>query len=373
MDFSLTTLFVLPVSNTLPTTGTTANLVANQFGVFKPDYTPATAGNVASQPYIILAQGRPVALPGVGTEKSDKIYLKNVIEWFKVTAHATVSQQITDISDFTASCSEDVTISVRIRSFYADTGYFNGLTKSWTLTTPCCDCGSDPCTDIDGADIQALVQNFVDLINAETTTNFDSTASFILAERIGTGSTTKLRLIARTLSPEPVTVDPTNFPFQYDRVYFWAWAYKGPVSSQDYNVWDACDSFATVTKIQDTTYPRGSSAEVAQLERDYNSYNTAPIAKQLFSDINFNQAFSSQVVAGTYYDFYYLKFKSPMNNQWNATVEQDEAVIIVNPTTINTGTIAVLTAFLGTPVDESGSLATTTTSTSSTTTSTTTV
>lgn len=372
MDFSLTTAFILPTSNTLPTTGTTATLTANQFGVFKPDYTPASTGNVGSQPYIVLVQGRPAILPGTTTKKSDKIYLNKIVEWYKVTAHPTVQQQITDISNFSAACGEDVTISVRIRSFYADTAYFNGLTKSWTLTTPCCDCGSDPCTDIDPTDKQALVQNFVDLINGESTTNANSVKSFIIAERIGTGANTILRLIAKPLAAEPITADPTNFTYQYNRVYFWAFAYKGPETSQDYNVWDACDPFATITRVQETTYPRGSSAEVLQIERNYHSYNTAPIDKQLFSDINFNQSYVSQVVDGTYYDFYYLKFKSPMNNAWNATVEQDEAVILCNPTGQNSTTIAVLTTFLGSPIDKSGSNFTTTTTTSSTTTTTTT-
>src|SRR4051812_30965447 len=98
MDFSLTTLFVLGATNTLPTTGSTANLTAGQFGVFKPDYTPATAGTVAAQPYILLAQGRQQNYPGVGTKKSDKIYLENVTEWYKVTANSSVLPHIVTFS-----------------------------------------------------------------------------------------------------------------------------------------------------------------------------------------------------------------------------------------------------------------------------------
>ncbi len=39
MDFSLTTLFVVPVGNALPSSGSTQDLVAGKFGFFKPDYS----------------------------------------------------------------------------------------------------------------------------------------------------------------------------------------------------------------------------------------------------------------------------------------------------------------------------------------------
>jgi hypothetical protein len=363
MDFSLTTLFVLPASNTLPTTGTNADLVANQFGIFKPDYSPATAGNVAAQKYIILSQGRQAELPGVGTKDSDFIYLKNVQEWYKVTAHSTASVQITDITDFTAVCGEDVTVSLRLQSFYINTAFFNGLTRSFTITTPCCECGDDPCSDVDA---EGLIDQFVTLINADTGLN--GVAQFVIAEKVFDGSDPFLRINGRQVAAEPTRCDPSAFPYQYDRIMFWAFAYKGPETSQDYNVWDSCDPFATVETVQESTYLRGTSKEVAKLEKDYWSYNTAPIVKRLFKWDIFNGGFTSQVTDGTYYDFYYLKFLSPMNNSWNPTIQQDEAVIIANPTGQNAGTIAVLTAFLGTPTDESGDDFTTTTSTTTTTT-----
>lgn len=362
-DFSLTTLFILPASNTLPTTGSTANLTANQFGVFKPDYTPATAVTVVDQPYILLAQGRNVTLPGVGTKKSDKIYADSILKWEKVTAFSTAANQITDVSDFTAKCGEDVTISIRLKSFYVDTGYYNGLTKSFTITTPCCDCGDDPCEDVDA---EALVDQFVELINAEAgTRNANNVADYVIAERIGSGSGSKLRINGRVLATEPTSADPTAYPLNYDRLYFWVFAYKGPETSQDYAVADTCDPFATVETVQESTYPRGTSKEVTQLEKWYWSYNTAPIAKRLWPNVNFNGAYTTQVVDGTYYDFYLLKFKDPSNNQsWNPiSINQDETVLICNPTGQNAGTIAVLTAYLGLPVDETGPTTTTTTTT----------
>jgi hypothetical protein len=345
MDFSKTTVFILPVSNTLPTTGSTADLTANQFGIFKPDYTPATALNVSAQPYVMFAQGRPMTLPGVGTKKSDKIFLKNVVDWYAASAVNTADAMVWDITDFSAVCGEDVTISIRARSFYLDTAYYNGLTKSFTITTPCCDCGDDPCTTVDVAD---LIDQFVELINADNDIN--SISTYITASNVGD---TTLRLTGNALASEPRTADPTNFPFQYDRLYFWAWAYKGPETSQDYNVWDSCDPFATTTETTNSTYLRGSYLEALKLERDYNSYNTAPIARVLWSNINFDGSYLSQVVTDTFYDFYYLKFKDEVNNSNNPVVPQDLACIILNPTGQNTGTIAVLTNFLGTPRDVS--------------------
>lgn len=347
MDFSLTTLYVLPTTNTLPTTGNTSNLTANQFGVFKPDYTPATTGNIAAQPYIMLAQGRPQTLPGVGTKKSDKIFLSNVIDWYKVAAITSAVPQIITFSNFSATCGEDVTISLRLKSFYLDTAYFNGLTKSYTITTPCCDCGTDPCTE---TDIAALVASFVALINGDTT--FNSPGKYVTASSSGSGSSTDLIITGKVLAAEPVSADPTAFPFQYDRLYFWGFAYKGPETSQDYNVWDSCDPFATVTTTQISTYETGSSLEAKQLEKNYNSYNTAAIARRLWSNVNFNGAFLTQVVDGTFYDFYYLKYKNPKNNAWQAVVAQDESVILLNPTGQNATTITLLSDFLGAPVTE---------------------
>lgn len=363
MDFSLTTLYVLGSSNTLPTTGSTANLTAGQFGVFKPDYSPATAANVASQPYMLLAQGRQQNYSGVGTKKSDKIYLSNVTEWYKVTANSTVTPQITTISAFNVSCGEDVTISLRLKSFYIDTGYFNGKTQSWTLKTPCCDCGTDPCDTVSDADMILLIDDFIDKINDTningnnprgiSTTNQNSISSFVTASRGGTSGARTLIVTGKTLASEPTSADPTVFMYQFDRLYFWAYAYKGPATSQDFAVWDSCDPFATVTTSQNSNYVCGDSKQAKQLEKNFWSNNTAQIAKRIWSNVNFNGAFTSEVVDGTYYDFYYLKYANPRKLPWVASVAQDESVIILNPTGTNTGTIAVLTAFLGTAIDES--------------------
>ena len=70
-DFSLTTLFVVPVGQTtFPSTGSTQDLTAGQVGVFTNTYvgtnTPGTA------PYFYIAQGRTNTYLQ-GSKRSDKI------------------------------------------------------------------------------------------------------------------------------------------------------------------------------------------------------------------------------------------------------------------------------------------------------------
>ena len=65
MDFSLTSVFVVPVGNTLPTTGSSENLTNGQFGVFKDrSWTAATAGNISTASFIEFGQGRPTSYLG---------------------------------------------------------------------------------------------------------------------------------------------------------------------------------------------------------------------------------------------------------------------------------------------------------------------
>ncbi len=366
MDFSLSTLYVLPSVNTLPTTGSTANLTAGQFGVFNPNYTPTTLGTIAAQPYILLAQGRQIALPGVGTKKSDKIVLANVTEWYKITANSSILPQIVTFTNFDNTvCGQDVTISLRLKSFYIDTGYFNGKTQSYTLTTPCCNCGDDPCSTISDEDLINLIKDFVDKINDTNINgnnplgpgnkNANSISMYVTAAYVaGSGAGDRsMTVTGNTLPDEPTTPDPTVFSYQYDRLYFWGFAYKGPATSQDYNVWDSCDPFATVTTTQTSTFINGDSKQAKQLEKNFWSNNTAQIAKRLWSNVNFNGAYVSEVVDGTFYDFYYLKYANPRKLPWVANVAQDESVIILNPTGQNATAIAMLVAFLGAPIDES--------------------
>lgn len=359
-------LFVIPSSNSLPTTGGPQALSAGQFGVYNQSYTAVTSGTIAASDYIILAQGRNVDLPGVGTKKSAFIYPDEVTEWYKIQAHDTASVMIWDVTDFSAKCGQDVTISLRVKSKQADIGYFNGITKSYTIVTPCCECGDDPCTEVDP---EALVDEFVAKINADTIVN-----QFVIAERLGSGDTSSLRVHGKPVAAENQYQDPSVNQHWFDRVIFWVWAYHGPETTQNFMVWDACEPFATTTKVQDATYITGSSNEVKLIETWYNGNMEPPIGQMRYRHDIYNSFFESMVEDGKYYDLYYLKFNQKVNRNWNPTVPQDCMVVLAVPTGETSTLETLLETYLGAATDESGSLftTTTTTTTSSTTTTTTT-
>lgn len=369
MDFSLTTVYVVPPSNTLATTGTTANLAAGQFSVFRPDYTPATNGNIAATKYIMFAQGRIEQFPGLGTKKSDKIYANKVTSWYKVVAEETASVQITDFTDFTLHCDESVSLSLRMLSGYIDISYFNGLTRTFTVKTPCCDCDGDPCAVLSADDTQDVVDEFVAKINAEPTVS-----RFVVAERLGTGLDSSIRVTGLPLDVYGNPCDLIAFPYEYDRTYFWGWVYKDTATTQDLQLFeDPCDPVATATVLQRATYPKGSSDQVAQMEKDYWSYQV-PAFKDFNKDVAFNQFYESYVTPGTFYDQYVLEFETPDKYTWASYVPQDERVVIFVPTG-EAGTLeTMLVTKFGQIENKSAPniTTTTTTSTTSSTTSTTT-
>lgn len=365
MDFSLTTLFVVPSGNTIPTTGSTQDLTAGQTGVFDNAYAPVTAGNAASKPYIYIAQGRSVAVEGLGSKRSDKIYAKNILSWYKVTAEPQIPSQITEVSGFNVKCEEDLTLTFRLMSSYINVSYYNGLTESIWVKAPCCDCGEDPCDTVDAAGVQAIVDEFAAKINASS-----KLSRFLTAIRIGTGATSILRVYGKTLDKYGNACEPNSFTFEYDRLSFWTYGHKGPINTQDLEVYDGCDTFATVTVTQRAQYGRGSSDEIEELENRFYSYQTT--FKHIFNQPAFNGAFESFVTPGTYYDTYYLKFQEPTNDNWADVSGQDETVIIAVPTGTGSGLEAILVAFAGAVTDYSATDRTTTTTTSTTSTTTTT-
>lgn len=357
-------LFVVPSSNSLPTTGGPQALTAGQLGVYNQSYVAVTAGTIAASDYILIAQGRPIDLPGVGTKKSAFIYADEVLEWYKIEAHTTASVMIWDVTAMSAKCGEDVTISLRVKSKQTDIGYFNGITKSYTLTTPCCECGEDPCTE---TDVEALIDDFVTAINADTLVN-----QFVVAQKMVDGDTFKLRIFGKQVAAENQYADPSVNQHWFDRVIFWVYAYHGPETTQNFLVWDACDAFATTTKVQDATYLTGTSDEVKLIETWYDGILEPPIGQNRYRHDIYNSAFESLVEDGVFYDLYYLKFNIKTNRNWNPTVPQDGMVILAVPNGENATLETLLETYLGAATDESGSNFTTTTTTTSTSTTTTT-
>lgn len=173
MDFSLTTLFVLPNGSLVADGFKRENLQKTQFGIFNSRYKAVTtADEAAKSPHIVFGQGRIENVPGLTHKYSDKISRGSLIEWYKTTGSPTAKSQITyagfdgvdNTKTLKAGCDEQYSLTVRARSLYIDTAFAYGLTRTVTVTTPCCeDCG-DNCATIDP---RWLANAFAAKINAE--------------------------------------------------------------------------------------------------------------------------------------------------------------------------------------------------------------
>jgi hypothetical protein len=370
-DFSLTTLFVVPVGNTLPSSGSTQDLTAGQFGLFRSDYTVANAGNIAASPYFYAAQGR-VNTYLQGSKRSDKISgcpsgsscKSNVTEWYKVTGCATVANQVTEVGDWTVKCGEIVTLTLRGHSSYVDTLYFNGFTRSVTVQAPCCDCGGDPCTDVD---VPALIDQFIIKLTQQAPGDNPDNISFntfYQFQRVGNDASAKLVISGKPLTQYGQPCDVAAFPWEYDRFYFRTFVYSGPATTADFIVADRCNFVAEPVITQRSSYPLGTSAEIQQLEKNFYSYQ-AGYLKHLYRMAGYNENFESWVTDGTTYDTYYIKFNEYDKSayQWGDYIMEDSTVIIASPQSLSAAIEAILEAALGTVASDNACITTTSTTT----------
>jgi hypothetical protein len=376
-DFSLTTLFVVPVGQTtLPSAGSTQDLTAGQVGFFRNDYSVATAGNIAAAPYFYVAQGRQNTYLQ-GSKRSDKIKgcpsgsgcSSNVTEWYKVSGCGTPAVQITDVTNWNVQCGEVVTLTLRGHSSYLDTLYFNGFTRSVTVQAPCCDCGADPCADVN---TNALINQFIYQLNlAAPGNNPDNItlSDFYTFENVGG---TILRISGKPLTKYGQPCDIAAFPWEYDRMWFRTFVYQGPATTADFIVADNCDIVANPVVVQRSSYPTGTADEIAQLEKNFYSYQ-AGYLKHLYRMNGYNENFETYVSTGTIYDTYYIKFNQFDRSayQWGDYIYEDSMVILAVPNAATVGNSgiaaaveAVLEAGLGTVVDNNVCITTTTTTTS---------
>ena len=171
MDFSLTTLFVLPNGSLAADGFKRENLKPGQFGVFNSRYKAVTtAGDAAKSPHIVFGQGRIENVPGLTHKYSDKVSRGSLVEWYKTTGNPNAKNQITyagfdgvdPSKTLKAGCDEEYSLTIRGRSLYIDTAFAYGLTRTVTVKTPCCeDCG-DNCETINPI---WLAQEFAKKIN----------------------------------------------------------------------------------------------------------------------------------------------------------------------------------------------------------------
>ncbi len=369
-DFSLTTLFVVPVGNSLPSSGSTQDLTPGQFGIFLNTYAVANAGNIAAAPYFYVAQGRTNTYLE-GSKRSDKIKgcptancRSNVTEWYKTSGCPTPATQVTDVSGFNVKCGEIVTLTLRAHSSYIDTLYYNGFTRSVTVQAPCCDCGADPC---DNVDVPALIDSLVLALQQDAPGNNPDNISFntfYQFQRIGNNSSAILRISGKPLTVYAQPCDVAAFPHEYDRMWFRTFVYSGPATTADFIVADDCNIVATATITQRSSFATGTPEEVAQLEKNYYSYQSSG-PKHLFRMAGYNPLFESFVTAGQTYDLFYIKFNDYDKSayQWGDYIEQDSMVIIASPSGSTAGIEAVLEAALGAVASDNTCITTTSTTT----------
>ena len=370
-DFSLTTLFVVPVGNTLPSSGSTQNLTAGQVGIFLSDYSVATAGNIAGSPYFYVAQGRTNTYLQ-GSKRSDKISgcpggsscKTNVTEWYKSLGCPTPVNQVTDVVDFTVKCGEIVTLTLRGFSSYLNTLYFNGFTRSVTVNAPCCDCGGDPCTDVD---VPALIDDLIYHLELDAPGNNPDNITlnqFYQFQRIGNDSSALLRITGKPLTAYGQPCDVAAFPFEYDRFYFRTFIFSGPATTADFIVDDPCNRVAQPVITQRSNYAVGTSAEVQQLEKNFYSYQ-AGYLKHLYRMNGYNENFESWVTDGQIYDLYYIKFNEYDKSayQWGDYIMEDSMVIIAVPENQTSAIEAILVAGLGAVAGDTACITTTSTTT----------
>jgi hypothetical protein len=373
-EYAPTFLYVVPSANSIPTTGSTNNLTAGQTGIFLNDYSAATAGNIGGAPYIYIDQGRANKL--LPTLRSDKIAASRVIKFTKVVGSASALNEVWELSDFQVPPGQQLTFSINAHSFYLDTAFNNGFTRSVVVTPDCLTCGGDPCTFVDNEKvIDAIITSLNSDFNGSLRTA-GSLIQFFDFQKIGSGSGAILRITSK-----PVTIftsqlcDPAANPFMNDRVWFRPFAYVGPDTTADFEVDDKCSSVATKTLVQRSTYTKLTSDEVVQLEKDYYSYKVDRF-KQIYRYTGYNGLFESYVESGVVYNQYLIEFLESDQgiNAWNPSeVKQTQRVMLMVPNTIS-NIETILTAYLGAPTTVSGTspTTTTTTSTSSTTTTSTT-
>ena len=373
-DFSLTTMFVVPVGQTaLPSSGSTQNLTAGQVGIFRSDYSLATAANIAASPYFYVAQGRTNTYLQ-GSKRSDKIKgcpsgsgcSSNVTEWYKVSGCPTAANQITDVTNFTVQCGEVITLTLRAHSSYIDTLYFNGFTRSVTIQAPCCDCDANPCADVS---TNTIINELIYQLNLKAPGNNPDNISFSTFYTFENVGGTILRITGKPLTKYGQPCDVAAFPFEYDRMSFRTFVYAGPATTADFIVADACNFVAQPIITQRASYATGTSEEIAQLEKNFYSYQ-AGYLKHLYRINGYNENFETWVSNGVTYDTYYIKFNeyNKSEYQWGDYIMEDSTVIIAAPNAATSGIAAaietVLEAGLGTVLDNNACITTTSTTSS---------
>ena len=175
-----------------------------------------------------------------------------------------------------------------------------------------------------------------------------------------------MRITGKPLTAYGQPCDVAAFPFEYDRMYFRTFVYSGPATTADFIVADNCNIVADAVIIQRASYATGTSAEIAQLEKNFYSYQ-AGYLKHLYRMVGYNENFESWVSSGTTYDTFYIRFNEYDKSayQWGDYIMEDSTVIIAVEagSGAETTVSAILNAALGTISFDNTCVTTTSTTT----------
>jgi hypothetical protein len=147
-------------------------------------------------------------------------------------------------------------------------------------------------------------------------------------------------------------------------MYFRTFVYSGPATTADFIVFDNCNIVAEAVITQRSSYVTGTSDEIAQLEKNFYSYQ-AGYLKHLYRMVGYNENFESWVTSGTTYNTFYIKFNEYDRSAttWGDYIYEDSTVIIAAPQSLSSAIQTVLVAALGAVSDESGPITSTTSTT----------
>lgn len=362
MDFSLTTMFVLPPGHVYPTAGSTENLLPKQFGIFDHNYALFSNNNV---PYLYLAQGRYENVPNTGSKRSARIAKSKLVSFYKVKAELNTRNQSTILSDFKIKCGDEMVITIRAHSNYIDTGFANGYTQSVTVMAPCCNCGSDPCSEIDPVDVERMLDDAVQKFSTSGPFMGSVLSNYITVTREGVGADATLVISGKPLARDGRIADVSANPLEFDRLWYAVFVTKAADTTQDYLTYDRCEQMATITTTPQYGYLRGSSDEIFHMEKYYYSYQS-PMMKDLLNNPSWNGAFESYVIDGQFYDTYYIKFMAYEDTHaWDNSLPQDQTVIVAIPTGQGANFESELAGYFGAPATDYSGIPLTSSSTTS--------
>lgn len=345
MDFSLPRLYVAKSTNTLPTTGTTATLAADQVGIFLPSYAPATAANAGAADYIFIASGRPAVMAplNLGSNKGEWISKSNVISKNIIKGTAASAVQISTITSFTAQAGNQYSITIRAFSEMLDTSSRRGWEEIFTVNGPCLNCGADPCAALTAQQTSDLVDAFLAQMNARK-----SLKGYLTFAKTGSGATSGITVTGVAQTQLPTNCNVWVNRYKLDAVTFDIFAQVDPPTMQDYAIPSPCNTFATITVTQTPTFARGTAGEVRDKELEYYSY-AVPKFKELFADSLFNGIYTSEAEAGVVYDMFVIRaLNYEKGPNYSDVVKQEFTNILYCANTKTTAIQAILEAALGT-------------------------